>query len=175
MVILYWGYQNNDILQEEHTKIMMTLPNILKNLRFISWTLLLLQCSSHFTWLPFVTSRRSSLPLLKWVTELNWTELKVIAKKAGLAVRLFAVHARLLQSSRTLCNPVDYSLPGSSVHVILPARILEWVSMPSSKASSWPSNQTCVSCIAGGFFTSWTIRETQGSGYIALNPYPSSC
>ena len=170
MVILYWGYQNNDILQEEHTKIMMTLPNILKNLRFISWSLLLLQYSSHFTWLPFVTFRRSSLPLLKWVTE-----LKVIAKKAGLAVRLFAVHAGLLQSSRTLCNPVDYSPPGSSVHVILPARILEWVSMPSSKASSWPSNQTCVYCIAGGFFTSWAIRETQGSGYIALNPYPSSC
>ena len=34
------------------------------------------------------------------------------------------------------CDPVDYNLPGSSVHGIFPARILEWVSMPSSKGSS---------------------------------------
>ena len=42
------------------------------------------------------------------------------------------VHAKSLQSYLTLCNPVDHSLPGSSVHGIRQARILEWVAMPSS-------------------------------------------
>ena len=39
-------------------------------------------------------------------------------------------------------------------------RILEWVAYPFSRGSSWPRNQTGVSCIAGGFFTNWAIRET---------------
>ena len=44
--------------------------------------------------------------------------------------------AKLLQSCLTLCNPMDYSLPGSSVHGVSQARILEWVAMPSSGGSS---------------------------------------
>ena len=52
-----------------------------------------------------------------------------------------------------LCNPTDCSLPGSSVHGILQARILESVAMPSSRGSSRPRDQTQVSCTAGGFFT----------------------
>ena len=52
-----------------------------------------------------------------------------------------------------------YGLPGSSVHGILQVRILEWVAMLSSRGSSWPRNQTRVSCIAGRVFTSWTSRE----------------
>ena len=43
------------------------------------------------------------------------------------------VSAKLLQSCPTLCDPVDYSLPGSSVHEILQARILEWVAISVSK------------------------------------------
>ena len=39
------------------------------------------------------------------------------------------------------------SLPGSSAHGILQARILEWAAMLSSRGSSWPWNQTCVSCV----------------------------
>ena len=42
------------------------------------------------------------------------------------------MHAKSLQLCLTLCDPVDYILPGSSVHGILQARILEWVAMPSS-------------------------------------------
>ena len=53
---------------------------------------------------------------------------------------LMCVHAKLLQSCLTLCNPMDCSLPGSSVHGILQARILEWVAMASSRGSSQPSN-----------------------------------
>ena len=52
-----------------------------------------------------------------------------------------------------LCNPVDYSLPGSSVHGILQARILEWVVISFCRGSSQPRDRTRVSHIAGGFFT----------------------
>ena len=52
-----------------------------------------------------------------------------------------------------LCDPMDCSLPGSSVHEISQARILEWVAMPSSRGSSPPRNQTWVSFVAGGLFT----------------------
>ena len=55
---------------------------------------------------------------------------------------------------------MDCSLPGSSVHRILQARILEWVAISFSRASSWPKDWTQVSCIAGRFFTVWA---TQGS------------
>ena len=50
-------------------------------------------------------------------------------------------------------RPMDYSPPGSSVHGILQARILEWVAMPSYRGSSQPRDRTQVSRIAGGFFT----------------------
>ena len=65
------------------------------------------------------------------------------------------VHAQSLQSCPTLCDPMDSSLPGSSVRGILQARILEWVAMLSSRASSQPKDLThvsCVSWIADGFF-----------------------
>ena len=61
----------------------------------------------------------------------------------------------IAQSCLTLCDPMDHSLPVSSVHGILPARILQWVPMPSCRESSPPRDQTRVSsgsCIAGGFF-----------------------
>ena len=47
----------------------------------------------------------------------------------------------------------QWTLPGSSVHGILQARILEWVAIPFSRDSSWPRDRTRVSCIAGRFFT----------------------
>ena len=65
----------------------------------------------------------------------------------------------IAQSCPTLCDSMDCSPPGFSVHGILQARILEWVAMPSSRESSWPKDRTEVSCIAGGFFTNWAIRE----------------
>ena len=57
------------------------------------------------------------------------------------------------QECPALCDPMDCSPPGSSVHGILQARVLEWVAMPSSRGSSQPKDGTCVSRIAGGFFT----------------------
>ena len=61
----------------------------------------------------------------------------------------------------TLCNSMGYSAPGSSVQGILQARILEWVAISYSRGSSWPRNQTPVSCIAGRFFTILATREAQ--------------
>ena len=66
------------------------------------------------------------------------------------------------QSCPTLCDSVDCSPPGPSVHGILQARILEWAAMPSSRGSSPPREQTQVSSIAGGFFTIWASREAWG-------------
>ena len=45
-------------------------------------------------------------------------------------------------------DPVDWSPPGSSVHGILQARLLQWVAVTSSRGSSWPRDQTCVSCVS---------------------------
>ena len=56
---------------------------------------------------------------------------------------------------------MDCSPPGSSVYGILQARILEWVAIPFSRGSFWSRKQTWVSCISGGFFTTWETREVQ--------------
>ena len=66
----------------------------------------------------------------------------------------------IAQSCLTLYDPMDCSLPGSSVHGILQSRILEWVAMSSSRGSSQPRDQTQVSCIAGRFFTIWATRKS---------------
>ena len=60
-----------------------------------------------------------------------------------------------LSCVRLFCDPMDCSLPGSSVHGIFQARILEWVAMSSSRASSWSRDQTWVSRMAGRCFTVW--------------------
>ena len=63
------------------------------------------------------------------------------------------VRAKSLQLCPTLCNPMDCSLPGSSVYRLLQARILEWIAKPSSRESSRPRDGIWVSRIAGRFFT----------------------
>ena len=57
---------------------------------------------------------------------------------------LIVAHS-VTKSCSTLCNPMDYSPPGSSVHGISQARILEWVAMSSSRGSSWPRDATRTS------------------------------
>ena len=72
---------------------------------------------------------------------------------------------KVAQSCPTLCDPLD-----CIVHGILQARILEWLAVLFSRASSQPRDQTQVSHIAGGFFTSWASREVQEywSGSLSL-------
>ena len=54
---------------------------------------------------------------------------------------------------------MDYSLPGSSIHEIFQARVLQWVAISFSRESSWPRDRTWVSCSAGRCFTVWATRE----------------
>ena len=60
--------------------------------------------------------------------------------------------SEVTQLCLTLCNPVDCSLPGSSIHGILQARILEWVAISFSRGSSRPRDRTRVSHIVGRRF-----------------------
>ena len=70
--------------------------------------------------------------------------------------QLLKMKVKVAQSCPTLCNPVDYT-----VHGILQARMLEWVTFPFSRGSSQLRDRTQVSRIADGFFTSWATREAQ--------------
>ena len=54
---------------------------------------------------------------------------------------------------------MDCSPPGSFVHEIFQSRILNWVAFSFSRGSSWPRDQTRVSCTAGRFFTDWAVME----------------
>ena len=71
------------------------------------------------------------------------------------------MHAQSLQSCPTLCYSMHNSPPGSSVHGILKARLLEWVATTSSTESSRPRGWIQVSGIAGRFPTIWACREVQ--------------
>ena len=70
----------------------------------------------------------------------------------------------------TLFDLMDCSPPGSSVHGILQARILEWVAIPFLRGSSWPRDWTWVSWIAGRFFTFWTTAAAK-----SLQSCPTLC
>ena len=66
---------------------------------------------------------------------------------------------KLLSLIPTLCDRMDCSLPGFSVHGIFQARVLEWGAIAFSRGSSRPRDCTQVSCIAGRRFTLWATRE----------------
>ena len=87
--------------------------------------------SFHFTFIDFFYS---------WL-EPRWSEMKVT------------------QLCPTLCDPMDCSLPGSSVFGILWARILKSVAISFSRGSSWSRDWTWISCTAGRFFTIWATKE----------------
>ena len=75
----------------------------------------------------------------------------------------------------TLCNPMDCSPPSSSVHGIFQARILEWVAISFSRGSSWPRDQTQVSCIAGRCFTTCAIMEAPFITRQGYNKVHNTC
>ena len=94
---------------------------------------------------------------------MQWKLLKTLFSRFSLTsvsknlvlLACVCVCAKLLQSCPTLCDPMDCSPPGSSVHGILQARILERVAMPSSRGSSQPrdgNHLSYISCNGGEFF-----------------------
>ena len=87
---------------------------------------------------PFFTKLK--LALYKYILS-NWDHCCIV------------VLVRWLSLVWLFCDPMDNSMPGSFVHGISQARIQEWVAISFSRGSSWSSDWTRVSCIAGGFFT----------------------
>ena len=102
-------------------------------------------------WVEWITSCPVALPGL---VIMFFKLLKIVGTTSEL------MHACLVtQSCPTLCDPLDCSLPGSSVHGILQAIILEWIVISFSRGFSWPRDRTWVSCIAGRFFTVWATGK----------------
>ena len=100
--------------------------------------------------------------MLKSVDEsLRWNNTGIVLK--------MSVYVLVAQSCLTLCDPMDSSPPGSSVHGLLQARTLEWVAIPFSRGSSPPRDRTRVSCIAGRFFTVWVTREAHQRYLSTIN------
>ena len=82
----------------------------------------------------------------EWRSEVKWSEVA--------------------QSCPTLCDPMDCSLSGSSIHGIFQARMLEWISISFSRGPFHPRNRTQVSRIAGRRFTIWTARKPQSNFFF---------
>ena len=98
---------------------------------------------------PPSSSLREATWSLGWQRPLNQLPLAV-SPMCCLNRLIFhaCMHANLLQLCLILCSPTDYSSPGSFVHGILQARVLEWVAMPFSRGSSQLRDRTCVSYIS---------------------------
>ena len=79
--------------------------------------------------------------------------------------------SEVAQSCPTLCNPMDCSLPGSSVHGIFQARVLEWVAISFSRGSSRPRDGTQGLRIAGRRFTIWATREAHYLFLLFATPH----
>ena len=88
----------------------------------------------------------------------SWTQLTISFSMLG-KFSTIIIKCLVTQSCLTLCEPMDYSPPGSSVHGILQASLLEWVAVPFSRGSSQPMDWTHISGTAGKFFTIWATRE----------------
>ena len=92
----------------------------------------------------------------------------VVAKERGGGGKDWELGVSVLvtQAFLTLCNPMDCSLPGSSVHGIFQARILEWVAISFSRGSSWSRDQAWVSCVGRWILYHWDTREA-----LIINKY----
>ena len=86
-----------------------------------------------------------------------------------------SVKVLITQSCPTLCNPMNYSPPGSFVHGIPQARILEWVAIPFSRGSSWLRERSQVSCIEDKLFTIWATKECVCMRAKSLQLCPTLC
>ena len=74
----------------------------------------------------------------------------------------------LLSHVQLFCNSMDCGPSGSSVHGIFQARILEWVTIPFSRGSSWPRDQTCISCIGRHIVYHWATESRRVHRWVAL-------
>ena len=99
-----------------------------------------------------------------WILKFGFKLSCQITERRGMISYKVKKWSEVAQSCQTLCDPTDCSPPGSSIHVILQAKILEWVDISFSRGSSWPrSFQTQVSRMAGKRFTLWATKEVAKS------------
>ena len=100
---------------------------------------------------------RYFLSIVFIVTDENYINVKYLWPYSFLSLWWNSYTSSMCMCAKSLlCNPIDHSLPGSSVHGILQARTLEWVVMPSSRGSSWPRGRTTSltsHVLASRFFT----------------------
>ena len=110
-----------------------------------------LKSQTMTTTLSFVFSWRW---YFRWELQSFWPDARFSWVSLSLLCVCVCVCLHLVSKScPTLCDPMDCNLPGSSIHGIFQARILRWVAISFSRASSAPRDGTHVSCIAGRFFT----------------------
>ena len=110
--------------------------------------------------------KRSNLSIIRIPEERReWS----IFSKNWTKTLLTAAAAKSLQSCPTLCDPMDCSLPGSSLHGILQARVLEWVAISFSRGSSQSRDRTWVSCIPGRRFNLWATRKAAKKPLIVFD------
>ena len=101
---------------------------------------------------------------IPWTEESHRTETFTFTNTGKVSTLGYESESEVARLCLTLCNPMDCSLPGSSVHGIFWARILEWAAISFSRASSQLRDRTWVSCIADRRFT---FRAT-GEAYFRL-------
>ena len=126
---------------------------------------------SHGRFLAFRGTKEGQSVFAPNVSLVTWIQSNQHIKMASLGVAYFAC-AKSLQLCLILCNPMDYSSPGSSVHGILQARILERGAIPFSRGSPPPMDRTQVFCIAGKFFSVWATRKPLSSKLIICKMFP---
>ena len=119
---------------------------------------------SSLHWLPPKPLNRNTQPTRAWWSAktsrwLSQSSTQPVSLYLFILYLNIYVHAKLLQSCPTLCDCMDCSPPGSSVHGISQAGILEWVAIPCSRGSSRPRNQMRISCIGKWVLFHWATRE----------------
>ena len=100
----------------------------------------------------------------QWVKNLDWVACVVWDRKLD---KVQLIKSKYLKG-KFLSHVRLFVTPRNVVHGILQARILEWVAFHSPRVSSHPRDQSQVSCIAGGFFTSWATKEAQEYWSLSL-------
>ena len=94
---------------------------------------------------------------MPWLSSVQRNQIKVFPQSVSQVIQTSHLYFSGESCSvvSNSCDTMDFSPPGSSVHGILQARILEWVAFRFSRGSSQPTDQTQVSHTASGFFTVW--------------------
>jgi len=113
---------------------------------------------SYRTWVSCISDSLLSLQPGKLIYDNTYYQFKKDELYFILHYSMYNFLCVFLCDSRSVISDslqsLDCSPPGSSVHGILQARILEWVAIPFSRGSFWPKDQICISCIAGRFLLS---------------------